>query len=43
MLLPQADAVEKPDWEKDVYEPDFGSETLLHDARLHAAPAVKKQ
>ena len=43
MLLPQADSVVSPDWVIKCYEPDFGSETLLHDARLHAAPAVKKQ
>ena len=43
MLLPQADALVSPDWAKMCYEPDFASECLLHHARFHAAPAVRKQ
>ena len=43
MLLPQADSVVSPDWVKRCYEPDFAAEALLHEARFHAAPAVRMQ
>ena len=43
MLLPQADSVVSPDWVSKCYEPDFASEFLLHEARLHAAPVVRMQ
>ena len=43
MLLPQADCLVSPDWVSKCYEPDFGSEFLLHHARLHAAPAVRRK
>ena len=43
MLLPEADWVVTPEWAKDCYGPDFGSEALLHAARFHAAPAVRRQ
>ena len=43
MLLPQADEVVSPDWVAKCYEPDFAAEALLHNARFHAAPAVRRQ
>ena len=41
-LMPQADFVVSPDWVLRCHEPDFASEALLHEARLHAAPAVRR-
>ena len=43
MLLPQADSVVSPDWVEKCYVPDFAAEALLHEARFHAAPAVRMQ
>ena len=43
MLLCQADVVVSPDWVAKCYEPDYASEALLHNARLHAAPAVRER
>ena len=43
MLLAQADVKVSPEWVKNCYEPDYASEALLHEARLHAAPAVRMQ
>ena len=40
-LLPQADFVVSPDWVNRSSEPDFAAEALLHEARFHAAPAVR--
>ena len=40
-LMPQADFVVSPDWVLRCL-PDFASEELLHEARLHAAPAVRR-
>ena len=40
-LLPQADWVVSPDWVRKCWEPDFAAEALLHEARFHAAPAVR--
>ena len=40
-LLPQADFVVSPDWVRSCSEPDFCAEALLHEARFHAAPAVR--
>ena len=42
-LLPQADFLVSPDWVRSCCEPDFASEALLHEARFHAAPAVRLQ
>ena len=43
MLLPQADAVVSSDWVSKFYVPDFAAEARLHEARLHAAPAVRRK
>ena len=42
-LLPQADCLVSPDWVRSCCEPDFASEALLHEARFHAAPAVRQK
>ena len=42
-LLPQADFLVSPDWAKSCCEPGQASEALLHEARFHAAPAVRLQ
>ena len=42
MLFAQADAIISPDWVDKCYEPDFCAEALLHRARFHAAPAVRR-
>ena len=43
MLLPKADALVSPDWMESCCEPDPRSEALLHEARFHAAPAVRPE
>ncbi len=42
MAIPEADAVVDCDWVRSCWEPDARSEAMLHDARFHAAPALRR-